>query len=198
VRHTGAGKDRIFEGDPAPTDCFEELVSIRSENAIGTTGKERLVPWLHRNPARRGDYTVLVTDPRPQSPTLRDAVQALRSGLPPNIRNRVAVINADSPAENRRWLKKANAKTANSSGIGGSAGGVFEEEDDDGPMTVFSDEKMQFLRAYTALGEDRWSMCIFVIAAGRVQRLAREVDEYGVVQTVCNAVQALSEAPSLE
>jgi hypothetical protein len=40
-----AGADRIFEGDPAPVECFAELVSIKTETPIGLDAAERLVPW---------------------------------------------------------------------------------------------------------------------------------------------------------
>ena len=169
--------DRIFEGDPAPEDCFEELVSIRSENAIGASGKQRLVPWLHKNAARHGDYLVIISDPRPQSPELRETVKSLLSELPPDVKDRLLVVNADSPAENRRWLKK--------SGI------------PDDKLHVYSDEKMEWMRSYTALGANRWSMTMFVIAEGRVAKLARELDQYGASRTVRNAVKALSEETRL-
>lgn len=174
---SGAGVDRIFEGDPAPTDCFEELVSIRSENAIGVNGKNRLVPWLRKNSARHHEYLVVITDPRMESPELRETVKALLVELPEDIRNRMIVINADSPAENRRWLKK---------------GGIPDDK-----IELYSDEKMEWLRTYTALGENRWSMTMFVIADGRVQKLARGIDQYGATRTVRNAVKALDEEARL-
>lgn len=166
--------ERLFEGDPAPTDCFEELVSIKSENAIGTTGKERLVPWLRKNPSRNQDYLVVLCDPRPKSPELRQTIQNLRIDLPPEIQSRLIFVNADSPAETRRWLKKSNL--------------------DDKNVDVYSDEKMQWMRAYTALGEKRWSMTLFVLRGERVARLARDVDLYGATRTVRNAIKSLDEA----
>jgi hypothetical protein len=168
-----AGVERLFEGDPAPTECFEELVSIKSENAIGKTGKERLVPWLHKNSARHSDYLVILCDPRPKSPEFRQTIQNLRVDLPLEVYNRLILINADSPAENRRWLKKTS----------------LQDNAD-----VYADEKLQWMRAYTALGEKRWSMTMFIIKEGRVSRLAREVDLYGATRTIRNAVNTLDEA----
>jgi peroxiredoxin len=109
-----------------------------------------------------------------QSPELRETVKVLLVELPEDIRSRMIVINADSPPENRRWLKK--------SGI------------PDDKIQLYSDEKMEFMRAYTALGENRWSMTMLVIADGRVQKLARDVDQYGATRTVQNAVKSLGEA----
>jgi hypothetical protein len=166
--------DRIFEGDAAPTDCFEDLVSIKSENAIGVTGKQRLIPWLQKNSDRHNAYLVVISDPRQKSPELRDTVKILLAELPMDIRNRMIVVNADSPAENRRWLKKS---------------GIPEDK-----IFVYSDEKMEWMRAYTALGENRWSMTMFLISDGRVQKLARDLDQYGASRTVLNAVKALGEA----
>ena len=164
--------DRIYEGDPAPTECFQELVSIKSENAIGAKAAERLVPWLRKNPDRN-DYLVIITDPRMKSPELRQTAQIFLSDLPIDIRSRLIIINADSPAENRRWLKKSGLE---------------------GKIDVYSDEKMEWMRAYTALGEKRWSMTMFIIADERVQKLAREVDMYAASRVVKNAVKSLNEA----
>jgi len=169
--------DRVFEGDPAPTDCFQELVSIKSENAIGRTGAERLVPWLRKNPSRHDDYLIVLTDPRPKSPELRQTVKNLRAGeIPADMCSRMIVVNADSPAENRRWLKKS---------------------DMEGRVDVYSDEKMQWMRSYTALGDKRWSMTMYVIANERVQKLAREVDMYGAARTIRNAVKSLQDEARL-
>jgi len=173
---SGSGVDRIFEGDPAPEECFEELVSIKSENAIGATGKQRLVPWLRKNPARHGDYLVIISDPRPQSPELRDSVASILNELPLDIRSRMVIVNADSPAENRRWIKKA---------------GIEDK------VEVYSDEKLSWMRAYTALGENRWSMTMFVICGHKVAKLAREIDMYGVSRAVRNAVKALGDEKRL-
>eukprot|EP00978_Attheya_sp_CCMP212_P000563 scaffold1101_cov52-Attheya_sp.AAC.4 len=81
----GKGGDRIFEGDPAPAEPFEELVSIGSENALGKAGAERLVPWLHKNVNRHNDYLVIVTDPRSKSTDLRQTMKYLKGQLTPNI-----------------------------------------------------------------------------------------------------------------
>jgi len=169
----GSGVDRIFEGDPAPTECFQELVSIKSENAIGAKAAERLIPWLRKNPDRQHDYLVILTEPRMKSPELRQTVQNLFSDLSVDIRNRLIIINADSPAENRRWLKKSG----------------LEDK-----IQVYSDEKMEWMRAYTALGEKRYSMTMFIVADERVQKLAREVDMYAASRVIKNAVKSLNEA----
>ena len=166
--------DRIFEGDPAPTECFEELVSIKSENAIGKGGAERLVPWLRKNPARQNDYRIIVSDPRLKSPEFREMVKRLLR-LPVDIRSRLTFVTADSPAEIRRWLKKDS----------------LEEKID-----IYADEKREWMRAYTALGEQRWSITMFVISQQRVQKIAREMDMYDASRTVRNAVKSLNE-PSL-
>ena len=162
------------------------------------TGKQRLVPWLRKNVARHGDYTVLLTDPRMQSLELRETIKVLMNELPYDIKSRLIVINADSPAENRRWLKKI---------------GLFNSNTDDSitkPITtssststpkrspqqltqsleVYSDEKMEFMRTYTALGDQRWSMTMYVIATERIQKLVRNVDQYTASRTIQNAIKA--------
>jgi hypothetical protein len=148
------------------------------------------VPWLRKNPARHGDYLVVLCDPRPKSTELRQTLQNLRADLPADIYSRLIVINADSPAENRRWLKKS--KLLGSDEQGGGAVGDFAIS---GKLVcdVYSDEKLQWMRAYTALGDKRWSMTIFLLSDGRVSRLAREVDFYGASRTIHNAVKSLAE-----
>jgi hypothetical protein len=130
-----------------------------------------LLPWLRKNPERQSDYLVVLCDPRMKSTELQLAVQNIVVDLAAPILSRVIVINADTPAENRRWLKKSG----------------FE-----GKVDVYSDEKMDWMRAYTALGEKRWSMTMFVVADEQVQKLAREVDQYAASRVIRNAVDSIS------
>jgi hypothetical protein len=168
---SGAGVSRMFEGDPAPAEPFEELVNIKTENGIGPQGAERLVPWLRKNAERQGDYLVVLCDPRMKSTELDQVVQNIVVDLPAPMLSRTIVINADTPAENRRWLKKSGLE---------------------GKIDVYSDEKMDWMRAYTALGDQRWSMTMFVVADERVQKLAREVDQYAASRAIQKAVASLS------
>jgi hypothetical protein len=161
----------LFEGDPAPADSFQELVSIKSSNAIGSTGAERLVPWLGKGGPR--DYLIILSDPRLKSQELSTTVRNLRADLPDDIWSKLIVVNADSPVENRRWLKKIDLVDN---------------------LNLYSDEKMEWMRSYTALGEKRWSMTMFVIANERIQKMARELDSYDASRTISNAVKAFKEA----
>jgi hypothetical protein len=167
IANAERGVDRLFEGDPAPTQPFEEIVNIRSENSLGETAK-RIVPWLKNT---KSDYLIIVCDPRVSSPELRETAQSLYSGLPKDILSKLIIINADTPAENRRWLKKSNM--------------------DD--LTVFSDEKREWMRAYSALGKDRWSMTMFVIADERIQKISREMESIVAVKVIQNAVKGTSD-----
>ena len=167
------GLDRIFEGDPAPTDCFQELVNVQTGNTIGKPGMEQLIPWLNsHNKNAHKDYLVCVSDPRDTSPELRDSVQNLLSTLPKQIMDRTVFINSDSPAENRRWMKRKELTDK---------------------IRVFSDEQRHWMRDYTALGEKRWSMTVFVISGQKVAKLAREVDSFAVGRTISKAIQSLQE-----
>ena len=191
----------LFEGDPAPTECFEELVSIKTENAIGLPGKQRLVPWLRKNVARQQDYVILLTDPRMQSLELRESVKVLMNELPFDIKSRLIVINADSPAENRRWLKKVglyNTNTDDSTQKSSPSLSALTQPLSNQPsslpaiqsLELYSDEKMEFMRTYTALGDQRWTMTMYVVATERIQKLVRNVDQYSVSRTMQNAVKA--------
>ena len=162
--------DRLFEMDSAPSTPFEDIVNIRTENALGESGAKNLVPWLHKNTARNKDYLVVITDPREKSSELRQAITEVCKSLPKPILSKTIIINADAPPENRRWLKKNKL-----------------EED----VTIFSDEKREWMREYTALGETRWSMTLFILGDGKIQKLVREFDHDLAPTVVRNAVKSL-------
>ena len=172
------GVERLFEGDAAPVDCFVNLVAPQTCEALGRAGMERLVPWLGKND-NDDDYLVILCDPRPTSPDLHTAVRHVWTDCTEdNIRQRFIVINADRPSQNRKWFKKQ--------------GWTFNSAN--GGPTVYCDEKMEWMRAYTALGDHRWSMTLFVLAAGRVQKLVRDVDVYTVSAVVPKAIAAYKQA----
>eukprot|EP00536_Pseudo-nitzschia_multiseries_P001139 jgi/Psemu1/250244/estExt_Genewise1Plus.C_140095 len=160
------GIDRKFEGDPAPAEAFEELVSIKSENAIGASAAKRMIPWLRD----KSDYVVVLSEPREKSPEFHDTVVELSSGLPKDVFGKIIFVNADTPAQNRRFLKKNNIS--------------------DSGIRLYSDEKREWMQAYTALGEDRWSMTLFVLADGRIQRLVREFSQISCSNVVQSAIKA--------
>jgi hypothetical protein len=60
-------------------------------------------------------------------------------------------------------------------------------------VNMYSDETMEFMRTYTALGQERWSITMFIICDGRVRKLARDVDQYGASRTILIAVKTLHE-----
>lgn len=97
---------------------------------------------------------IVLTDPREKSSELRTTLKNMARSLPADIVSRLIVINADSPGENRRFLKKNDIEN----------------------LTLYCDEKREWMREYTVLGEKRWSMCMMILADGRVQKLVRELD----------------------
>jgi len=162
------GADRLFEGDPAPFEAFEELVSMKTENAIGGPAVKRLIPWLRST--NMLDSVVVVSDPREKSPEFLNTVKDLSSELQKDIFNKILFINADTPAQNRRFLKKNNISDSN--------------------IRLYSDEKREWMQAYTALGENRWSMTLFVLADERIQKLVREFSQISASDVVQNAIKA--------
>eukprot|EP00560_Eucampia_antarctica_P001902 CAMPEP_0197833448 /NCGR_PEP_ID=MMETSP1437-20131217/19079_1 /TAXON_ID=49252 ORGANISM="Eucampia antarctica, Strain CCMP1452" /NCGR_SAMPLE_ID=MMETSP1437 /ASSEMBLY_ACC=CAM_ASM_001096 /LENGTH=310 /DNA_ID=CAMNT_0043437519 /DNA_START=47 /DNA_END=979 /DNA_ORIENTATION=- len=165
------GVDRLFEGDPAPTDPFQDLLSMTSENALSKKGTKRVIPWLNQNPAKQKDYLIVISDPRLKSSAFRKSLAKLISSLSPDMKKRMIFINADTPAENRRWLKKQGME---------------------GNVDIYSDEKREWMKAYTALGEKRWEICMFVLANGRVQKIVRDLDTDMCVDVVDKAVKSLN------
>jgi hypothetical protein len=73
---------------------------------------------------------LVLCEPRMKSTELQQAVQNVLVGLPAPVLSQTIVINADTSAENRRWLKKSGLE---------------------GKIDVYSDEKMDWMRAYTPL-----------------------------------------------
>jgi len=152
--------DRLFEGDPAPTDPFGDLVDVERDVALGDRGA--------RNLLAKHQYTIVLCDPRPKSYELRTALDNIAGTLPHDLRNKLIVINADSPAENRRHWKKKGLK-----------------------LQVYSDENKDWMRSYTALGDKRWSIGMYIIANEKIQKLARDVDSISASRTIRNAVKSL-------
>jgi hypothetical protein len=154
-----------------------------------------LIPWLGKKAtaAAASDYIILLCDPRSESDDLRGATRQLWSELPAELRNSLIVINADSPAENRRWFKQEGwfAAAASSTTATTKKGATAARP---GAPLVYADPGRTWMRTYTALGSQRWSMTLFVVAAGRVQKLVRDVDVYTVGQVVPKAVAAYKEA----
>merc|ERR1712032_1685302 len=100
------GVVRLYEGDPAPTAPFAELLSIQNGEPIGKGGAKRLLPWEGSQSVASSDYLIVVTDPRPKSVELRTAMKRLAGALSSDLLKQCLVINTDTPAENRRFLKK--------------------------------------------------------------------------------------------
>ena len=164
------GVDRMFEGDPAPTDVFEDLVNFTTGNALGKNGASRVVPWLNKSSAKQKDVLVVLTDPREKSSELRSSLKSISKLLPADIRSKMIIINADTPAENRRFLKKNEIENLN----------------------IYCDEKREWMREYTVLGDKRWAMNLLVLQEGRVERLVREVDVELVTQVIKSSVTSLT------
>ncbi|KAL3793599.1 hypothetical protein ACHAWO_001648 [Cyclotella atomus] len=164
------GVARLYEGDPAPSTPFAELVSIENGEPIGKGGVERLLP------NKADDYIVVITDPRPKSVELRSAIRKLVSGtVNEEIVKRCIVINPDSPGENRKMMKKLSGDSLA------------------GKLRVLVDEDLEWMREYTALGEKRFSMSMFILSDGKCQKIARDVDGDLIGSVITNAVNAMKD-----
>jgi len=127
------GVVRLYEGDPAPSSPFAELLNIENGEPLGKGGVKRFVPWEGSTSNSSGDYLVVITDPRPKSSELRTAMVRLSAALSADVLKKCVVINTDSPAENRRFLKKSFG--------------------DESGLRILVDENKEWMRGYTALGE---------------------------------------------
>jgi len=162
------GENRFYEGDEAAAAPFQDLVSVKSEKALGPKGAERLLPWLRD----KSDYVIVLSEPRTKSTEFRKMLMNVQGSIPFEILDRIVVINADSPSENRKWMKKNGITT----------------------YDVFSDEKREWMRAYTALGKKRWSITMFILSEGRIQKLVRDMDFEMAPTIISNAVKSLRES----
>jgi len=160
------GVERIMEGDPAKEGPFYDIVNIHTGNALGKDGASRMLPWLNTN---QKDYLVIITDPREKSTDLRSTIKGISASLPPEELSKLIVINADTPSENKRYLKKNEISNVN----------------------VYCDEKREWMREYTVLGENRWTMSVMILADNKVKRLVRDVDLELAIPTIQNVIQSL-------
>jgi hypothetical protein len=95
--------NKIYEGDPASAIAFENLVHWKTEKALGTSGTERMLPWINpKSSDKAKDYVVVICDPRSNSAEFRQTIKTLEKCLSKDILDRMLVINADSPLDNRK------------------------------------------------------------------------------------------------
>ncbi|KAL7526478.1 hypothetical protein ACHAXR_002807 [Thalassiosira sp. AJA248-18] len=168
---------RLYEGDPAPTSPFTELLNIENGEPLGKGGMKRLLPWEGSQSTASSDYIIVITDPRPKSLELRTAMKRLVGSLDSGVLKKCVVINTDTPAENRRFRKK---------NLGGESGVIADDS-----LRIFCDENMEWMREYTALGEKRFSMTMFVLRNGKVEKIAREVEAEVLTMVLKNAIKSL-------
>ena len=164
------GVDRIFEGDPAPVEVFQDLVHFATGNALGKNGASRIVPWLNKSATKQGDFLVVITDPREKSTELHSVLKSVSKHIPADILSHLIVINADTAAENRRFLTKNQIDN----------------------ITIYCDEKREWMREYTVLGEKRWTMCLMILKEGRVEKLVRDLDVELATQVINSSITSLN------
>ena len=150
IQHTHAivdrldrGVRRLYEGDPAPVSPFADLLDIHTGEPLGESG---IGPWLRSKSIPSDDYLVVISDPRPKSLELRNAMRRLSnggSGVGSEVLKRCVIVNSDTPAENRRFVKKTF----------GEGGSGDDGDGSRGKLMVLCDENMEWMREYTALGE---------------------------------------------
>lgn len=161
----------LFEGDPVPVKSFQQLVSVKTGVVLGETGTERILPWWNKNVLMQEEYMkyiVIISDPRTKSAEFRTTMKRLAKDLPQDIVEHTIFINSDTLSENKRWIKKQ----------------LLDIE-------LLSDVHKQWMKEYTALGKQSWSMSMFILANGRVQRLVRRLDVDSACTIVRNAVKSL-------
>lgn len=161
--------NRAFEGDPANDEVFRDLIYMKTGEALGKFGSERLLPWFNnKNSGKQKDFLVVVVDPRERSSELRSTMSTLAK-LPVDLRSKTIVINADKPSDNRKILKKQKISS----------------------LDVYTDQGRAWMKEYTVLGEDRWTMTMLILSEGRIQKMVRDLDSELVGRVIRNAVDSL-------
>ena len=163
------GVDRLFEGDDAPTEAFCDLVQSAKVDPriLGEPGMRRLLPWMKGD---NKDFLMIISDPRPKSFELRRLMKSMQNSLPASITSRTIVITSDTSLENFKYMKKNDITS----------------------FDLYSDEKRGWMKEYTALGENRWAMCVFIVANGRMQRIVRELDPDIGINVLSKVVNSLN------
>ena len=177
------GVDRLFEGDDAPTDVFYDLIRPSLDaQPLGESGAKRVVPWLGAV-ANSKEYLILITDPRTKSTELRKVLKSIQASsvITSAMKSRMIVVTPDSARDNYKYMK--NNGMSKDDGTASYDSTVIE---------MYSDEKREFMRQYTALGEQRWAICMFIVADGVVQRIVRELDPDFAVDVIRKAVNSLN------
>uniref|UniRef100_A0A7S1YVU1 Thioredoxin-like fold domain-containing protein n=1 Tax=Ditylum brightwellii TaxID=49249 RepID=A0A7S1YVU1_9STRA len=168
-----AGIDRLFEGDPAPIKPFHSLISSTNSKPLGEYAtNHNILPWLHPTKPNNSDYVLLITDPRAKSSELRELIQQAYATLPSSIKSKIMFISSDGVGDMKKFMKKNKMELEVWKGM-------------------YCDENKSFMREYTALGEKRWSMSMFILADGRVQKLVRDLDGVMACKVIVNAVKSL-------
>lgn len=162
---------RLFEGDEVDSKIFEDLISIQTEKTVDLN---RMLPWLKDSDS--DDYVILFIDPRPKNNEFRSIITSCYASYPKPMMSKVYFINADTPSENRKFVRKQSKNTV--------------------PIpacNIVSDEKRLFMKGITALGDKRWSITMYVVAKGRIQSLVRDFDYEMLVTIVNNALKRYRE-----
>lgn len=124
---------------------------------------------VEQDSSKQRDFLIVLSDPREKSSELRSAINNMSKLLTADVLSRLIVINADSPGENRKFLRKNEIDNIN----------------------IYCDEKREWMREYTVLGETRWAMCAMVLHDGRVEKIVRELDVELATQVIKSSVKSL-------
>lgn len=166
---------------------------------------KRIVPWEGSKSSSSSDYLVVITDPRPKSVELRTAMKRLTGSLAGDVLKKCLVINTDTPAENRRFAKN-NFKDEGELRILCDENMEFMRE-----YTALGEKVRVCVQLYAVLSllpvclplvltmavccigrHQRFSITMFVLREGRVEKIAREVDAEVLTQVLKNAIRSLT------
>lgn len=161
-------KAQLREGDKARRRDFEALLEADSQRPLGPMKAAQLVPWV---PPFLTDYLVVVADPRRQSNEARAAIQYLESS---DVEHVIAVTADDSPSDLLAWKKRV---------------GITEG---DGSIQIFTDPSLEWMRNYSCIDDDHWSLHILVIDSdGIIRQHSEKVDPSHACQMVSEMIKVI-------
>ena len=96
----------LQQGDKARRLDFETLHDASTSKPLGAMRAAQLVPWV---PPFLTEYLIVLADPRPRSPDLRQSAQYLHSEESfRNTMKMIAITADDSTKETLAWMKRVN------------------------------------------------------------------------------------------
>ena len=143
---------------------FEKLLRVDTNRVLDAIGAAELVPWV---PPFVIDRLIVICDPRPNSASLRMAMQYLKGNREErtNAKIRIIGVTADAPQQAKGWWRRLSLHTDDKEA----------HEDDKNTIQLYADPDLQWMTSYDVV--TTWSLALLVFDTdGVVLRCEPNVD----------------------